>query len=347
MLRSYCRYRFSLKRWHGRPAREITRKMRVPLHAMRHCTIFIFLLLPVSALAHARNSTPDRRKSNQQVERTVAADARVIVTACVVSGNLRVQSWDRKEVRARISDGVQIDLTRVDEDKSRAATELKLTSQGGRRARDSSCLPYGDVELQVPRDATVKLQTSSGEISATDVARVSATSQSGTITLNQVRAEADLSTIGGRISVRDSTGAFKLHTIGGSIDARGLGPAVPGDSLDADTVGGEIMLDRIQHQRVKVGSVSGEAEYAGPLARGGHYSFHSISGRLRLTLPANSSFRLSGTLGTGGELSSDFNVTTEKGSKYNPMRTISGIAGSGDASINVSYFTGSIQIRKQ
>ncbi len=332
MLRSYGP-------WHGRPAREVTRKMRVPLY----CTIFIFLMLPVSVFAHAS----DRNKHKQQVERTVAVNPRVIVTACVVSGNITVQSWDRNEVRARISDGVQIELTRIDLDKSQAATELKLTAQESRRKRDSSCLPFGDVELQVPRGAGVKLQTTSGTISATDVARVTATSQSGTITLFKVRAEADLNTIGGEISVRNSTGVFKLHTIGGSIDARDLGPAAAGDSLEADTVGGEITLNRIQHRRVKVNTVSGEAEFAGPLSRGGRYSFQSISGRLRLSLPANSSFRVSGTLGSDGGLSSDFNITTEKASKYSPMRTVSGVVGKGDASITVSFFTGSIQIRKQ
>lgn len=314
---------------------------------MRYGTIFIFLLLPVSGLAHARNPTPDHRRGNQQVERTVAADPRVIVSACVISGNLTVHSWDRNEVRARITDGVQIELTRLDQDKSRAASELKLTGQRNRPTRNTSCLPFGDVELQVPRGASMKLQTSSGEISATEVFRITATSQSGTITLFKVHGEADLTTIGGKMSVRESTGAFKLHTIGGSIDARDLGPMTAGDLFEASSVGGEISLDRIQHQRLKVNTVSGEAAFAGPLSRGGLYSFQSISGRLRLSLPANSSFRLSGSLGTGGELRSDFNVTTEKGSKYSPMRTVSAIVGNGDASITVSFFSGSIQIRKQ
>ena len=87
--------------------------------------------------------------------------------------------------------------------------------------------------------------------------------------------------------------------------------------------------------------------YEGPLARRGHYSFQGISGRLRLLLPASSSFRLSGTLGAGGELSSDFKVTTERTSKYSPMRSVDAIVGSGDASITVSFFSGSVQIRKQ
>jgi DUF4097 and DUF4098 domain-containing protein YvlB len=314
---------------------------------MRYCTFFICLLLPVSVVARSGNATPDRRHSNQQVERIVAADPQVIVSACVISGNLTVRSWERNEVRARISDGVQIELTRVDQAKSGSAAELKLTVRGSRKTRDSSCLQFGDVELDVPRGASLKLQTSSGEISATGVARVTATSQSGSITLDRLHGETNLNTISGEIYVRDSTGAFRLHTVGGSIDARDLGPVAAGDSLEASSVGGDITLNRIQHQRLKINTVSGEVAYAGALSRGGRYSFQSISGRLRLSLPANSSFRLSGTLGTGGDLTSDFKVTTEKVSKYSTMRSVDAIVGSGDASISVSFFSGSIRIRKQ
>jgi DUF4097 and DUF4098 domain-containing protein YvlB len=313
----------------------------------RYCKILILLLLSVPGLAHARNPAPDRNRGNQQVERTIAADPRVIVSACVVSGNITVHGWDRNEVRARISDGVQIDLTRVDQGKTQTATELKLTVQGRRSSRGSSCLPLGDVELTVPRGAGLKLQTSSGEISATEVAAVTATSQSGTITLAKAHGEVDLTTIGGEISVRNSTGTFKLHTVGGSVDARDLAPANAADSLEAGSVGGDVTLDRIQHQRLKLNTVGGDVTYAGPLSRGGRYSFQAISGRLRLLLPANSSFRVTGTLGTGGELSSDFNITAEKASDYNPMRSVNAVVGKGDASIDVSVFSGSIQIRKQ
>jgi DUF4097 and DUF4098 domain-containing protein YvlB len=334
-------------KWHGRPAREVSRKLRLTLYAMRYCSVFILLLLSVSGLAHARSPAPDRNRRHQQVERTVAADPRVIVSACVASGNITVHGWDRNEVHARISDGVQIDLTRADQNKTQTAAELKLTAQGRRSTRGSSCLPLGDVELTVPRGASVKLQTSNGEISVTEVAGVTATSQSGTITIEKVHGEVDLNTIGGEISVRNSTGTFKLHTVGGSVDARDLAPARAGDSLEAGSVGGDVTLDRIQHQRLKLNTVGGDVTYAGALSRGGHYSFQAISGRLRLLLPANSSFRVKGTLGTGGEVSGDFNIAAEKASNYNPMRSVDAIVGKGDASIDVAIFSGSIQIRKQ
>ena len=79
----------------------------------------------------------------------------------------------------------------------------------------------------MPRGAGVKLQTSSGEISATEVAGVTATSQSGTITLEKVHGEVDLNTIGGEISVRNSTGTFKLQRWAAQL-TRAIGPGTCG-----------------------------------------------------------------------------------------------------------------------
>ena len=346
MLRRYCRYRFSLKSRHGYWASVIMRQLSPLLNALRYKSLIIFLVLFAAGSLSADGRRADRG-NNQEVERTVPASPQVVVSACVASGNITARGWERNEVHARVSDGVQIDLTRLDQTKSGAATELKLTVANSGR---SSCLPMGDIELDVPRHATLKLQTSNGDISVTEVARINASSQSGSARLTKVRDEVNVSTIGGEIFVRDSTGSFKLHAIGGSVDADDLGPATTGDVFEADTIGGDIVLRRVRHQRLRVNTVSGEVDYSGPLSRAGRYSFQSISGRLRLTLPGNSSFRLSGTLGRDGDLRNDFSqVSAERdtASRRAPMRQVDEIVGNGDASINISFFSGSIQIRKQ
>lgn len=306
-----------------------------------HRRAVIGLLFALAFAANAVGTVPDRRK-HEQVDRTIPAAARVVVTACVSSGDLTIRSWDRGEVHARVTEGMPFDLTRQDQTAG-PATEIKVLAKGR-----TSCPPVGDIELDVPRGATVKLQTNTGDITVTDVARVFADSQGGSIILNRIRESVDATTIGGEISIRSSTGAFKLHSVGGSIDARDLSPAEPADTVDADTIGGDVRLERIRHQRVKLNSVSGQLEFGGPLASGGRYSFQSISGQLRLVLPANSSFRLSGSLGSGGQISNDFARGGVANSHKNGMtRRLDTVVGSGDASINISFFSGLIQIRKQ
>jgi len=314
-------------------------------------SLTVGLLTP--GVVYARGPAHDRHRRNQQVERTAAADPRVIVSACTLSGSFTVRSWNRKEVRVRISDGVDIELTRIDQTKSEQATELKVTSKGRRSTSGAACLMFGDMEMDVPRGANVKLQTTSGDISVTELARANVITTSGSITLTKMKEETSATVIGGDISVRDSTGSFKLHSTGGGIDARGLTPVAANDFLTASTVSGEVTLTDVQHQRVSVNSVSGEVIYSGELLRNGSYSFQNLSGEVRLLLPASASFRLLASVGGSVNISSDFDLkytenqnVTGIGNRSGPRR-VAATVGSGEASIRVSLLTGSLRISKQ
>jgi Putative adhesin len=310
-----------------------------------------FLIVALLLLCSATLARGDDKK--QQVERTMAADPRVVMSVCVVSGNLTVRSWDRNEVRVRSSDGVPIEFKRIDANKSELATELKLATKDGRSQAGNSCLNFGDIDLEVPHAATVKLDTTEGDITVTDVARVNAVSQSGNVTIAKANGAIEATTIGGDITVRGSAGSIKLHTIGGSIDGRDLAPAAEEDSFEAGTVGGDVTLDRVGHRRLRVNTVHGSVTWSGPLAREGRYSFLSISGDLNMSLPADSSFRITGTLGHS-DLVSDFplkysaNEGVNLVSKHaNSFRRIDAVSGNGSASINVSSFQGSVTLRKK
>jgi Putative adhesin len=313
-------------------------------------SLTVGLLTPI-AVAHG--SVGDRGKRSQQVERTAAADPRVVVFACTLSGSFTVRSWNRNEVRVRISDGVDLELTRIDQTKSEQATELRVTVKGRRPATRASCLMFGDMEIDVPRGAGVKLQTTSGDINVTDVARANVTTTSGRITLTKMREETSASVISGDLSVRDSTGSFKLHSIGGTVDARDLAPVAASDTLSASTVSGEVTFNHVQHQRVSVNSVSGEATYSGELLANGSYNFQSLSGEVRLSVPAGSSFRLMANVGESVKINSDFDLKyTENrdvippGNRSGPRR-VSATFGAGEALIKVSMLSGSLRISKQ
>jgi DUF4097 and DUF4098 domain-containing protein YvlB len=316
--------------------------------------VAVFVLLVVAGEAFAHVVKPDRRKRSQQVERTMAADARVVISVCVVSGNLTVRGWDRNEVRARATGGTQIELARKDQMKSQAATELRVTSNGGHRTgSNSSCIASADIELDVPRAAGLKLETSSGDIRVTEVARVDASSQSGSMALSKLRGEVSLNTISGDISVHDSSGVFKLHTVGGGIDARNLVSTATGDGLAASTVSGEVTLDQVQIQTIKVNTVSGDIDCMSALSRAGRYDLQSISGRIHLSLPSDASFRLSASLGGAVKFNSDFKLNYSENqsitgvSNHGGFRLIEATNGSGDSLIKVSLLEGSLQISKR
>lgn len=325
-------------------------------------------MIALAASAFARPDKHPNPATGTEVERIVAADPGVVLTVCSVSGDISVHGWDRSQVRARSRDAGEIEFKRpVGVAESVAAKELTVLLGDQMHRRAGSCLLNGNIELDVPRGASVHIRTQNGDISVTGVGTVSAKTQSGNVELDGVKQSAEASTIGGRVSLRNSTGSARLHSVGGDVEVRRAGPAANGDTLEATSVGGDIAIDQTSYRALQAGTVNGSLSLSGPLTAGGHYQLKTISGNVSLALPADSSFRLDAKLSRGAELVNDFVLRltsapngsspqpprppTKRGATDDPetygMQHVDGVYGTGDASITVSSFTGAIYVRKK
>jgi hypothetical protein len=325
---------------------------------MRYRTFLIIPVLLMSwATAVARPGKRTHEPTHQQVERTTAATPDVVLSVCLGSGSLSVRAWDQKQVRVRSSDGLQIELRRpAAVSNSEPAKELSLSTGEARLKPRSSCLPYGDIQLDVPRGANLQVQTRDADVSVSGVARVKVSTQGGAVNVQRVTRAVDVGSIGGNISVQDSQAAIKLSSVGGSIDAHSVAPGATGDIFEAGTVGGDIALAQVSHVQVKVSTVSGDVSFNGPLTPGGRYSFTAIGGALSMSLPADSSFRLNANLGRGGKVDSDFPLRSSSSvmeqsdslkRHESVLQHIDAVYGTGDALINLSSFGGSVRLRRK
>jgi len=321
---------------------------------MRYRTLIIIPMLVISCTtAMARPDKRKPKKDDQQVERSTAADPKVALSVCIGSGNIVVRGWDRNEVRARMSDGMRIEF-QPSANGAAPPKELNLVIDGGRRGERNACLPFGHLELDVPRGASVNVQGGDAEIDASGVANISINTQSGAVTVAGATRAVDINTLGGEITVRNSQGAIKVHSVGGGIEVRDISPSLTEDVFEVGNVGGDITLAQISHRQVNVNTVGGDVTFRGALARHGRYNFQSISGDLTLTLPSDSSFRLNATL--QGEVESDFplKILSSESEPANNSRKhrkiprqVEGIYGAGDSVISTSSFMGSVYLRKQ
>jgi DUF4097 and DUF4098 domain-containing protein YvlB len=321
---------------------------------MRYRTILIMLVLSISwTTGVARSGKHPKKPHDQQSERTSAADSRVVLSVCLRSGSITVRGWDRNQVRASSSDGMAIEFQRPPGNDSDLPKELTLVSDKGKSRLEGRCLSFGDIELDVPREASVNLQAGNSEINASGLARLRITAQSGSISIARVTQAVDVKTISGEISMASSKGSIKLHSVSGSIEVHDVSPNDAGDVCEAGTVSGDVTLDQIRHAQVVVNAVNGSLSYSGPLMPAGRYSFETISGNIDLLLPANSSFRLSATLSANEEFSSDFplqssSTETLQGDKNGlELRHINATYGTANISITISSFNGSIQLRRK
>lgn len=300
---------------------------------------------------------PDPQEPQTVSEAAVAAAPDVNVTLSTTGGRITVRGTDRKEVRARaMTNGakLKIRVTGGPESGPESAAmrvEIQVADKAnGGEENFESCLADSDVELEVPRGATVYLQTQDGDIDVSDVAEAHLETHDGRIEATHISKVVDAASLGGDVMLADASGRASLTSLNGVIEVRGVRPLDGSDFLKVKTVSGDILLDGIGPARVEANTISGELRLTGRLARGGTYDFTTTTGDVTVLMPPDSSFKVNAKVSEHGEIITEFPLQYKgPGSPTAPLQTgrLLGTYGSGDATINLISFSGTLRLRKQ
>lgn len=348
------------------------------------------LIILLAANTPAFNGTPDNSggsPSSEKIERSAPVDPHATITLCVMSGMITVKGWDKNEVHVRSADADQLELRRIDKAKDVTSPanriDVMIFDQPNTK---KDCQAQADVELDVPKSATVQVQTREGDIRISGVAAAYAGSQNGDITIDRATKLVEAGSVGGNISLKDSSGRINLSSAGGGVEVANVKPIEVDDNFDVGTVSGDIQLDRVSNSRVTAKTVNGTLMMSGPLTKGGQYGFTTMSGDVVLTLPANSSFKLNAKVSDKTDIDSDFKLkemvetaptpptpapkpqpSSQNGPKPHvsgspvvapvvvkppvvvapySLRRVSAICGDGDATISVASFGGTLRLKK-
>jgi hypothetical protein len=271
----------------------------------------LILFLSGTTSAHkAKSESQPSGKPGQKVERSIAVSPELTVTLCVSSGTLRVRGWEKNELRVRSSDAEQIELRRLDKAKDPSTPawriDVMVLDASAKINAKRDCQALADVEMEVPTGATVQVQTRDGDITIAGVAAAYAGSQNGNITIERVTKIVEAGSVGGSISLRDSSGRVNLSSAGGIVVVANVKSSSSEDTIEVGTVSGDIQLDRVSNPKVMAKTVNGNVTMTGPLARSGHYAFTNMAGDVILALPHDASFQLNAKVSEKRDIVSDF-----------------------------------------
>ncbi|HEY9284437.1 MAG TPA: DUF4097 family beta strand repeat-containing protein, partial [Pyrinomonadaceae bacterium] len=217
----------------------------------------------------------------------------------------------------------------------------------------AGCSFSGSVALDVPRGATVVVKTVLARVTVADVAIARVETVSGEVSLQGIARSAEASSANGDLSLRNSAGRVRLQSISASIEAAEVAPAEAADQFLAKTTSGDITLARVGHARVEATTTSGHIELTGAPARGGVYLLKAHSGGVKVTMPADASFRVDARV-AHGEIVTDFPVRQSQSpqsesllhGQHSTVR-VNGVAGDNpQATLTLSSFSGVLQLRK-
>jgi hypothetical protein len=287
---------------------------------------------------------------NQTSERSIDVDPNVSIKMCVAQGNLKINGWERNEVRVFVKSGRYPGFRVLEKDeKSKQANWLQIVNkapEGTPAGMQPECLSGQEIELDVPINAKMDLTGRSTETVIDSIKKVNVKTAEGDIAIRNITGGINAITYQGNLIVESSEGAIVLETTSGNILAFGVNPGQVGDLFKAKAGSGSVTLQQIEHRQIEASSISGTVSFKGKFLTGGLYNFKTSSGPIRLQIPLKSSFTLKAAYGFGGfnseiPLKIDYQTESEGG------KNLQGRVGAGDSSINLTTSQGSIVIKKQ
>lgn len=237
------------------------------------------------------------------VERMTPAERKVVVNLCVRDGVVRINGWDRDEVRAYVNRGTQVAFRVQQWSAEKRPAWLSIVAPVAAQVKNpktDECISGRAIDIDVPRGAVVNLTKSEADVGIFSIQRATVELLRGNIEINDVAGGTDATTFLGDIIVTNSGGKLSLLNHGdGNITVAGVKPLEIGDGLRIRTNSGRVALKNIEHQLLEASTISGAINYDSNLLDGGQYQFSTENGSVGLVIPAGAQCGVSALFGFG------------------------------------------------
>ena len=289
-----------------------------------------------------------QNESDTPAEKSITVDASVNISLCVSEGKIKINGWERNEIRAFVNHGSQVGFTVLQKKNSKPVwiKVLGFEPTTNKEANADECLAGDEIEIDVPRNATVNVKGQASETMIDSVGKVSVENIGGDVFLNNIERGIEARTYEGDVTVENSSGAMSLFSTTGNIIAFDVSPSEIGDIFKAKTSNGAITLKNVGQRQLEVGSNSGSITFNGEFLNGGQYNFGTSNGAIVLIIPQNSSCQISASYGYGA-FASELPLKNIEKNTPSKTQTLSAQMGDGDASLKLTTVSGAIRIRKQ
>ena len=298
--------------------------------------LFQFWLLAITpAMIYAQQA--DSQSKVRGTEKTIAANPNVTLSIIAKGGGIKVRGWERDEVRVSSTTERQIEFQRTDETNVKNSAMLIQVTVSGFE---------GDINLDVPRKATVKIILTLGSVSVEDVAAAQVEARTGGITLRRISRLVEATSVG-NILLKDSSGTIRLSSISGIIEVSNVRAVAKTDGVQINSVSGDVLLERADYARIEVATVSGNILLLSLPAKETVCNFNTTTGDLTLNLIADASFQVSVIVGEKGKIINEFPLKPSDNSNSNGSRRLNGRYGTGGSTFNLASFSGQVHLRRK
>lgn len=271
-----------------------------------------------------------------RIDTVVPFGANGLVELSLVSGTMKLSTWNRDQVRVVATTSgppsLQFDATN-------SHVNLEQVRNGYNNDRNN----IGDAtyDVTVPVSARASLSAVSGDITASGVhGRVEVSNVSGTVNVRDVGSALSVEGVSGGITIANVGGDAHVENVSGRISLAGAG-----GSANIETVSGGITVNGVRGGDIHATTVSGDIDFAGSLNAPARYAFETHSGRTNLRLASNAN----GTVSVqtfSGSVSNDYPgaVRRRNSDPDDDTSSFDYVIGRGEGRLRVETFSGSVHI---
>lgn len=269
--------------------------------------------------------------------RQVKADADIRIDN--LAGTVKVQAWDKNEVRISGTLGPQVQKLQIDG--SDSALDIKVVLPHHSNS-DDECDVCAELEIQVPRGARIEVSTVSADVEASGLSgQVQLGTVSGSATVSSTAVRIDVRTVSGDVTV---VGSAK----GASIDANSVSGSMRlsdvDGKVDAETVSGDSKVVSRHISDLKLTATSGNLTFEGSPLKGGNYDINNVSGDVVLAVGSAPDARFD-VSSFSGDIDNSFGPKPSRVSKYSPGMELHFSSGNGGATISARTLSGDIHLQ--
>lgn len=273
-------------------------------------SLFLILLVPLFLTA------------GERFERSFPVSKSPSVMVANYTGDVIVKGWQRQEVKViatNYTQNVEIDTEPIG-NKVRITTHVLDKLATAEKARV-------DYQIFVPEESNLDVKSNMGKV--------------------------EVDNIKGDIGIEVVEASVRVQGVSGYLQARSLGSklAITNSSgiIQTTTVSGDIFFDRLQSNSVNANSTLGNISYEGDFISPGKYIFSTNEGTIMIRCTDQASVEWDAKT-VKGVIESDLPIMSKKHSpatRNSQRQSLLGTLNRGDATVQVSTFSGKIKITRK
>jgi hypothetical protein len=301
---------------------------------------------PVRPVNPESDAAAERRVRNEEdipFEKSIEVDGKVNIGLCVSEGNIKINGWERDEIRVFVNRGSRAGFRILNKNSDGKPTRMTILGYDPvkDKGRDvNQCLSGEEIELDVPIGTNLsRLAAREARVTITidTIARARGIAvNEGDIELRGIEEGIEAKSFDGDISVEGSNGAIDLDTTNGSILVYNVEPVEEGDILKVRANSGNIVLQSTSHSVLNAVSITGAIKFTGEIQSDGQYKFSNTNGQISLWTTTELSCTVQ-VISHKDKFFSDFPVKIITENVYPPsMKKFSGTIGSTEGETGIA-----------